>query len=68
VTRHSNQTLNLRFQTQSRREIDGQHTHVERFDDVFPRSLSALNLGRFLLERGVELGIIESDGQRTGDC
>src|SRR6267143_2990493 len=69
VTRHSNQTLDLRVPRLNRPvEIDREHTHVERFDDVFREVFQPLNLGRFLLERGVELGIIESDGQITGDC
>jgi len=43
-------------------------THVERFDDVFREVFQPLNLDRFCSERSIELGIVESDGQITGDC
>ena len=48
-------------------QIHGQHAHIEGLHDVFAEVLEAHDLQSFLLERGIELCVVESDGNVTGD-
>ena len=68
VARHADQPLKLRIPGFHRAaEIHGQHADVQRFDDIFREILEPLDLRRFLFQGGVELGIVERDGQIAGD-
>ena len=44
-----------------------ENAHVQRFHNVFAEVFEALDLNRFLLERAIQLRVIESDGDVTGD-
>src|SRR5258707_1064331 len=48
-------------------EINGQNADVERFHDVFAEVLQARDFEGFLFQRGVQLRVIQRDGQVSGD-
>ena len=68
MARHADQPLELRVPGFHRAvEIDRQHAHIERFDDIFREVLEPLDLHGFLFQRVIELRIIERDGQIPRD-
>src|SRR4029077_1402128 len=48
-------------------EIDGQNANVERFHDVFSEVFQARDFEGLLFEGGVQLRIVERNGQVSGD-
>ena len=48
-------------------QIHGQHTHVQRFHDVFAEILETRDFQRFLFQRAVKLGVVERDSDIASD-
>src|SRR5579859_1303189 len=48
-------------------KVNGQHTDVQRFDDILAEILKPRDFEGFLLERRIQLGIVERDGHVAGD-